>query len=369
MRALVLGATGVIGRRVTAELAQASDMEALIVAARDVRKADRIASLLGSERVTAEALDVTDTERLVTLARDVDVVVCAAGPHYLFEIDVVRAVIDAGTNYVSLCDDHSVATRVLAMNDAARDAGVTVVSGCGLSPGLTNLLIAIAAQEVGEVDEIDIAVAASTVDTPGDATTLHFLAQMSEPAEAISDHAPERARAGTSPRLVYFPEPVGWVETFNSGHPEIATLPQAYAGLRSLRFRIGLAERAAMDVVRASAASGLLRTDKQRRLWMRLSEPLKPVVEMLPPRGVPWTAARVDVRGRSDGRPATVSLGVTDHLTNLAAVPLAIAARELGSNGSKSGVLVPDVAFDPRTFLEAVTQRGIRVARLDPVPV
>lgn len=369
MRALVLGATGVVGRRVAAELAQTSDLERLIVTGRDGRRAERIASLLGSDRVTAEVLDATDAKRVVALAREVDVVVCAAGPHYLFEIEAVRAAIDAETSYVSLCDDHSVTPRILALNDAARDAGVTVVSGCGLSPGLTNLLIAIAAHEVDEIDEIEIAIAASTVDTPGDATTLHFLAQMSEPAEAISDHEPERARAGTSPRLIYFPEPVGWVETFKSGHPEIATLPHAHPGLRSLSFRIGLAERAAMDIVRASAAIGLLGTDKQRRLWMRLSEPLRPLVELLPPRGAPWTAARVDVRGRSAGRTTTVSLGVTDHLANLAAVPLAIAARELSSNGMKAGVLVPDVAFDPRNFLEVVTRRGIRVARLDPVPV
>ena len=368
MRALILGATGAIGRRVAAELAQAPDVEQVVVAGRDAGKAERIASLLG-KRASARVLDLSDARAVTGPAREADVVVCAAGPHYLFEVDVVRAVIDAGTNYVSLCDDQSVAARVLSMNNAARDAGVTVVSGCGLSPGLTNLLIAIARDEVDEIEEIDIAVAASSADTPGSATTLHFLTQMSEPAEAISDHGTERARAGTSPRLVYFPDPVGWVETFRSGHPEITTLPRTYPGLRSLRFRIGLTERAAMDVVRASSTVGLIGTEKKRRLWMRLSEPLRPAIELLPPRGAPWTAARVDVRGRVDGRPRTTSLGVVDHLANLAAVPLAQAALELTSGRTKNGVLAPDAAFDTRRFLQAVAERGIRIARLDPVPV
>ncbi|MBW3594760.1 MAG: saccharopine dehydrogenase NADP-binding domain-containing protein [Actinobacteria bacterium] len=369
MKVLVVGATGAVGRRVASELAQSEQVERLVLTGRDNGRAERTASLFGTDRVTAEALDLHDPSRLVSLARAVDVVVCAAGPHYLYEVDAVRALIDAGTHYVSLCDDHSVTHRVRSMHDAARDAGVTIVSGCGLSPGLTNVLIAIAAAEVDDVEEIDIAVAASSADSAGDATTLHFLAQMSEPAVALSDHSIEAGRAGTAPRLVYFPDPVGWVETFRSGHPEIATVPDVYPGLRSLRFRIGLTERAAMDVIRASAATGLLATEKRRRLWMKMSEPLRPVVEALPPRGAPWTAARVDVRGRSDGRPVTISLGVVDHLANLAAVPVARAAHELAAGTTKHGVLVPEEAFDPTTFLNAIAQRGIRVARLDPAPV
>jgi len=369
MNVLVVGAAGAVGRRVSSELAQATDVERLILTSRDRARADRIASILGTDRVQAEGLDARDSRRFVELAREVDVVVCAAGPHYMFERDLVRGAIDARTHYVSLCDDQSAAQRVRSLNDDARDAGITVISGCGLSPGLTNLLIAISAAEVDDVEEIDIAVAASSADTPGDATTLHFLAQMADPAEAISDHSIERTRAGTKPRLVYFPDPVGWVETFVSGHPEIVTLPASFPGLRSLRFRIGLTERAAMDVIRASAATGLLRSEKQRRLWLRLAEPARPVIEVLPPRGAQWTAARVDVRGRSDGRPVTVSLGVVDHLTNLAAVPLSYAARELGSGTIEHGVLTPESAFDPSAFLSAVAGRGIRVARLDPATV
>lgn len=369
MKVLLLGATGAIGRRVATELSQSGDVDHLVVTGRDQSAVMRIASACGTDRVSGETLDIQDSDRFVSMARHVDVVACAAGPHYLFEADAVRAAIDAGTHYVSLCDDHVVTERVLALDGPARDAGVTVISGCGLSPGLTDLLVAVAAAELQDVDEIDIAIAASSADTPGPATTLHFLAQMSVPAPAISDHSREEVPAGSSPRLVYFPDPVGWVETFRSGHPEISTMPRAYPGLRSLRFRIGLTERAAMDVVRASAATRLLATEKQRRLWLRMSDPVRPLIEALPPKGPAWTAARVDVRGRSEGAPSSVSLAVVDHLGNLAATPLTRAALELGSGGAKTGVVGPDRAFDPALFLARIAERGIRIARLDPVTV
>ena len=365
MRVLVAGVAGAIGRRVAGELAREPSLDRLVVTARSKEDADRVASLLGSDRVAGEALDLRDSHRFVQLARDVDIVVCAAGPHYRFEIDAVRAAIDAGTHYISLNDDQSATDRVTSLNDAARDAGITVVSGCGISPGLTNLLVALAAKEIDEVEEIDVALAASSADTPGTGTQLHFFAQMSEPAAGISDHSTQVVRAGTSPRLIYFPDPVGWVETFRSGHPEVSTLPVEYPGLGSLRYRVGLTERAAMDVVRASAAAGLLKTESGRVRMLKMADPMRPVIEMLPPRGAPWTAARVDVRGPSGGRLSTVSLAVVDHLANLATVPLVCGALQVVAGGVPTGIVVPERAFQAGAFLEKIASRGIRVARLD----
>jgi saccharopine dehydrogenase-like NADP-dependent oxidoreductase len=366
VKVLVAGVAGVVGRRVAGELAREAGVERLVVTARSQESADKVASLLGSDRVVGAALDLQDARRFVQLARDVDIVVCAAGPHYRFEIEAARAAIDAGTHYISLNDDQSATDRVTALDGAARDAGVTVISGCGVSPGLTNLLVALGAREMEKVEEIDVALAASSADAPGPGTQLHFFAQMSEPAAGISDHSTQIVRAGTSPRLIYFPDPVGWVETFRSGHPEVSTLPSEYPGLASLRYRVGLTERAAMDVVRASAVAGLLKTESGRTRMLTLAEPMRPVLEMLPPRGAPWTAARIDVRGPSGGRQTTVSLAVVDHLSNLATVPLVCGALEILAGKVPTGVVVPERAFDPGAFLETVAERGIRVARLDP---
>lgn len=366
MKALVLGASGVMGRRVASELARDPEVDSLVVSSRREGAARELGTILGgsSGKVSAITLDVTDTTALVRAARDADVVVSCAGPFYLYEIDCVRAAIDAGTHYISLCDDHAVTDRVAALDPSARDAGVTIVSGCGFSPGITNFLTSVGAAELDSVQEIEIVVGASSADASGPATSLQFATMMASDATEISDHSVDRVPSATSPKLVYFPEPIGWVETFRSGHPEVLTLASIHPELRTLRFRIGLTERAAMDVTRASLATGLLASERNRRTFVRLSKPLRPFLESLPPRGAAWTGARVDVRGVRAGRPHTVSLAVVDRISNLATIPLAKAATEV-TKLPGGGVKAPEQAFDARSFLRALAERGIRIARLE----
>jgi len=372
VNALVLGATGAMGRRVAAELARSDEVTSLTVAGRELAGAEGVAALLGGAQrnVRGISLNVDEADGLVNALRESDVAVSCCGPTYLFEPRLVAAAVAAGTPYVSLFDDHMVLDQVTEHGPAAEQAGVTIVAGCGISPGLTNLMTALGARELEDVAEIDVAVAASSADSEGPAAAVHLLALMTSDAPFVSDHQSSRAKAGTAPRLVYFPEPVGWVETFRLGHPEVVTLAKRFPGLRSLAFRLGLTEKAAMDVLRASVATGLLKSERARQTFSALTGPMRPVLEKVPPRGAPWTSARIDVRGTSEGRRAGVTLGVTDHLSNLACIPLAIAAVELGTKRAKHpGVHAPDEVFEPAGFIKKIGERGLRIARLEPYPV
>ncbi|HET7482167.1 MAG TPA: saccharopine dehydrogenase NADP-binding domain-containing protein, partial [Actinomycetota bacterium] len=224
MKLLVLGASGIVGRRVCREVARLEGLESVVIAGRDGALLDRLVSALGHELFSSTTLDLHDSAALRAAMEEVDVVASAAGPAYALERDAVQAAIATGTNYVSLADDLPATEEVTALDEGATRAGVTVVSGCGMSPGLSNLLVALAARE-GEPEEVAISLAASSADDTGPATAMHFLKMLDDPAPALSDGVDEVARGGTGPRLVYFPEPIGWVETFRSGHPEVLTLP------------------------------------------------------------------------------------------------------------------------------------------------
>jgi saccharopine dehydrogenase-like NADP-dependent oxidoreductase len=86
------------------------------------------------------AVDVLDPTGLAELLRGADVVLSAVGPFYRFGTTVLRAAIESGTSYVDVADDPAPTLQMLALDPAARAAGVSAIVGAGASPGLSNLL-------------------------------------------------------------------------------------------------------------------------------------------------------------------------------------------------------------------------------------
>jgi saccharopine dehydrogenase-like NADP-dependent oxidoreductase len=357
MKLLLLGATGVMGRRVATEVIRFGKLERLTIAARDPVELERVAELLrGTIEVVHLAFDLTDGD----VARHFeghDLVLSCAGPGYLLEETCVEAALSAGVDYISLNDDLAPMQAVSARHDYAVERGITIVSGCGLAPGLSNLLVALAARSLDTVEETEISVAASASDGGGDATDLHFVSMFRR--DAALD-----GRDARSPHPVYFPDPVGWIETFASEHPEEVAFKARYPSLETFRFRVGLGEKAVMDAIRAGAAAGLAGSERRRRAWLKASAPLRPLLASMSPGAAGWTGLRVDVRGRKNNRIKTVSYGVVDRLANLVSVPLVRVASSLPV-GTK-GVVPPDQLVDPAALLREIAARGIRFGELEP---
>ena len=362
MRLLLLGATGHIGRRCAAELLRHADVEQLTLAGRDQGALQRMSDRMRGRAQIATAAFEINPDSVAEHALGHDRIVSCAGPGYRLEADAVDGALQAGVDYVSLNDDLDAARQVGERHQAALDKGVTILSGCGAAPGLSDLLVTLAAQDLQEIEEVEISFAASSADAGGEASDLHFVAMLDRAARDGVEHSDDGARA---PHAVHFPDPVGWIETFPCGHPEELSVRRNHPGLAAFQFRIGLAEKAVMDVVRASIAARLTRGERRRQLWLKSSAPMRPLLEKLSPKAAPWTGLRVDVRGRDGGRSKTVSFAVIDHLVNLASIALAQAAVSLPT-GEPFGVVSAEQAFEPRAFLRRVADRGLTFARLEP---
>jgi saccharopine dehydrogenase-like NADP-dependent oxidoreductase len=369
MRATVFGATGTIGRKVASELARNDDVQHLTLTARDEERLMRLGGLLGSsDRIALETIDLGDvaTADLRRATDETDVIVNAAGPGYLYETVVAGAAIEAGTNYVSLNDDVPPQIALEARTGDAASRGSTMVGSAGIGPGLTNLLTARAADGFESIDEIDMAIVSASGDPSGDAAALHFLAMAGSPARYRTEGRMVTDGPLRAPKFVYFPEPVGWVETFLVDHPEIDAATRRWDP-SSVTFRFGLSETAAMDAARVAVVLGLVRSHAGRKAFLSLSGPTRPLLEQLPPRGAPWSSVRVDVRGRRNGRTTTVTYGSVDHLANFASALLSYVAIELGAGRvSNPGFHSIDELFQPDDVLRALTARGMRFAQLEP---
>jgi lysine 6-dehydrogenase len=371
VRALVLGATGVIGRRTTGELLRSSEVDEVVLLGRSEDSLVALADLFGGgDRIGIAVCDINDSSRLVAHARAVEVVVSAAGPGYVTEIPSIQACIEASTSYISINDDHDASAAALQLDAAAKEVGATIISGAGVSPGVTDLLAASAIAELDDAYEIRISLSVSSADESGAASTEQVLAALDRPAPYVSEGRLVERIAGRSGKLIYFPEPVGWIDTFRMGHPEVHMLQRMYPAIPAIEYRIGMAERAVMDVLRASARTGLASTASRRKVLLSLASPLRSVLESISSRGGGWSAIRVDVWGTKSDRNEEISLGMVDHLVNLTCLPLALASIEVGSGRASHpgvGSLAETVEIEP--FLTALDERGIRAARLEPVSV
>jgi short subunit dehydrogenase-like uncharacterized protein len=161
----VYGATGYTGRLVAAELSAAgSDF---ILSGRNQQKLDQLADSLEGE-VRVQAASVDEPEALRSLLAECSVVIDCAGPFLLYGEPVLKAAIETGTHYLDTTGEQPYMKMALDRYSApAREAGVAVIPGMGFDYVPGDMLAALTAEGMGELDEVTLAYTASFQPTRG----------------------------------------------------------------------------------------------------------------------------------------------------------------------------------------------------------
>ena len=150
---VVLGATGVTGRRVAAYLDERAreDGFAWAAAARDEAKLERTLADVAVAGATTIAADIGDPASLHDLAGRTKVVLDLVGPYTRYARPVIEACVAEGAHYFDLSGEIPFVRSVLRdFDEPARDAGVAIVQVAGfeaLPPDLAVLLAVEAARE------------------------------------------------------------------------------------------------------------------------------------------------------------------------------------------------------------------------------
>lgn len=254
---VALGGAGAMGSVAVRLAATMPGVGTVVVADRDVDAAARLSVELAQESAEVEScsIDVTDSRSLRELLDGADVVVNTVGPFFRFGVGILQAAIETGTHYLDICDDWEPAIDMLELDCAAQEAGICAVVGMGASPGMSNLLAAIA---VSRLDVIVDLYTAWPVDVDGEgasvgtvsAAAVHWMQQISGKvpvvrAGRIVTEAPLRSIALELPGgcrgnayVVGHPEPVMFHRTFRpSGHSAnlMVITPETVAFLDVLR--------------------------------------------------------------------------------------------------------------------------------------
>lgn len=348
-RVLVLGAGGDMGRGIVEGLADAP-VEAV---AADLDR-NALAAVQREYGVETERIDVTDDGAVETLA-GYDVVASAIGPFYRFGEPVLGLAVEAGVDFVDICDDHDAVSAQLGHDDAARDAGSAAVVGCGWTPGLSNALAAYAADELGGADEIQVDWVGSAADSQGLAVIMHVFHVLDGAVPQFRDGALVDVPAGSMGHSVSIPD-VGDVTTVACGHPEPLTLPDNLDA-DTVELRGALLPAYQNDLVLLANKLGV--TGTQRRMET-LSRTIHAVEDLFAVGGVDESAVRVTVQSGEDA----VSYAAVGSMRSLTGHTAAVGARLLAEGDVDAGVHAPEAAFDPAAVLDAMTDFPVRFYRV-----
>lgn len=148
MKVVVLG-TGMIGRTIVYELSK-SDIFAEVIAVDGLRSSlDICLNSAESSKVSGRVISFDNKDSLVNILEEADIAVGCL-PHFLSPT-TIDAAIEAKCNLVDLVGSHFEEKKEL--HKLAEKAGVIIVPGCGVAPGIVNFLAARGADLLDEAEE------------------------------------------------------------------------------------------------------------------------------------------------------------------------------------------------------------------------
>jgi lysine 6-dehydrogenase len=360
MRVIVLGGAGDMGSRAVEDLAASEGVERVTIADRNATAATEIATRLDGAcaLVDTVSLDADDHAELVKSLSGYDVVASALGPAYVYETKLVRAALEVRVNYASICDEWEPAGAVIDQFDReARDRGITILTGLGTSPGLSNLAVSYYAQQLDKVRRADVYVYQPLNAGGGEAVVQHMLHIISGDVVAWRNGGKVMVPTCSEERIVEFPR-FGRVKVWNMGHSEPETIPRFISGIEQVNFLMGFGRGAGLFIWPAKL--GVFGSTRVRRSVARLVT----FLERASPKGEPTDGAvRVDVWGESAGKDVhRIACGV-GQMREATGISLSIGTQMLGRNElvtEEGGVYAPEACLDARRFIADLNAKGIK---------
>jgi hypothetical protein len=242
-RVLVLGGYGFFGSRICEALARNPRIH-LLIAGRDEQKATALAYKLGIGAQHAETVDATSPQLAGHLRRlQVSTLIHTAGPFQAQNYAVAQAAIQARCNYFDLADARAFVGGITRLDDAARGAGIAVVSGVSSLPALTAAVVDRYLERFERLDAIRIGLT-SGARVPGIATIQAVLGYAGKPFRVLENGQWIETRGWLDRKEYDFAKPVGRRLLGRCDVPDLDLLAQRYAGVRSVSFHAGFASDA-----------------------------------------------------------------------------------------------------------------------------
>ncbi len=371
MRLLVLG-SGKMGRAIADDLAKVAGPGSVEVVDSDPERARALGERLGSRH---HSTNLRDEAAVRTLFEGADVAVSAAD--YSLNELLTRAAIATGTHLCDLGGNIHVVKRQLAMDAAAREAGVTIIPDCGLAPGLAVWLAYEGAARLKAPRSVRIRVGGLPANPkpPLDYSLVFSVRGLTneylEPAEVVRDGKVMHVESMTDVEELEFPPPLGKLEAFNTSGGA-STLALTLAGkVRDIDYKT-IRFKGHARIIKAMIDLGMLKEDPIDVGGTKIGprQFTEAIFEKALDHGDDdWVLVRVTVEGGSESIVYEI-IDRKDPTTGHSAMmrttgyPTSIAALFLARGTiTKRGVLPGELCVPITPLIDELAARGVRVER------
>ncbi|MET0613038.1 MAG: saccharopine dehydrogenase [Pseudomonas caspiana] len=284
----------------------------LVIAGRNTEKlADSVNTLQSQSGVPCEswcgdAMGAAFGSVLRSL--DIQWVIHTGGPFQGQSYAVAQACVDAGVNYCDLADCRAFVNGIGILDAAARQAGVTLLSGCSSVPTLSSALIDQYRHRFSRIDVIEHGIS-SSAKMPGLSTVEGVLAYAGKPIKQLRDGQVHEV-SGWQDLTLRKMQHLGTRVLANVDVPDIDIFGRRY-GAHTLRFKAGSGLKlggVANYLLAAALRAGLV---KDRMGWAARLHRWGTLFERF---GDGRSAMYIDVEGVGvEGKALTMNVQLTAH--------------------------------------------------------
>jgi saccharopine dehydrogenase-like NADP-dependent oxidoreductase len=365
MKALLLGC-GEIGKEALRDLYNYGIFEEIIVGTLTLsNSAGFIASLSGrSTRIRHISIDISDSDAVAGLMKGCTVAVNCAGPNYKYELPVAHAAIKARVPLVDVNDEYEITYKMYELDDAAKAAGIPIIFGLGGAPGIDNVLVRAAADQLDEVEEIHTAWIMSGADPGGFALSQHLLYSLSDKAYTLEGGVMKEVRSFVDgSEFLDLPEPLGKIEVFHIGHPEPITLSRSYPSAQLVNNKATFVPPIVNQYIR-ELGKMVREADGPVMVNGNPVEPMDFAASLLLQKcrnlkNVPPEAGiMVRLKGRKKGKIKKVFFSSVGRLGPATGIPASIGAIMIAQGKvNLTGAMPPEICIDAHDFIYEVLDR------------
>jgi len=379
MKILCLGAAGKISRESAYDLVEYSDFEKITIADYNEDAGLEVVKWLDDPRVDFVKIDVNDRQSAVATIKGYDLVM--DGTTISLNDRSTACIAAAGVHGINLngCGAEWEFDREFA------DNGKICIPGMGMTPGITNMMTRHAADQLETVDTIRISHGAfrPVAFSPAIAETTRIEYDPDLPSRVVYENGefiqvPPFAR----PREIELPGPFGIHVQYIIPHAETMTLPKSLADKQIQLIEVrGTWPPANMALIRTLYDWGFMRNDRIEVDGAQVGI-LDAVADYLLQSKEGQTtdlygyALHVEVTGSREGKKYRHILTHTHPAsdgsvkgweklrayTRCVGIPMSIGAQMIESSRIHgSGVIAPELAFEPSAVFTELARRDIKI--------